>query len=48
MKVFCISDNIDTQMGLRLGGIDGTVVHTAQEVLSLLDVLIKDKDIKQT
>lgn len=44
MKVFCISDNIDTQMGLRLGGIDGTVVHTAQEVLSLLDVLIKDKD----
>ena len=27
MKFFLISDNIDTQMGMRLAGIDGVVVH---------------------
>ena len=32
MKFFCISDNIDTQMGMRLAGIEGVVVHSAAEV----------------
>ena len=27
MKFFLISDNIDTQMGMRLAGIEGVVVH---------------------
>ena len=27
MKFYLISDNIDTQMGMRLAGIDGVVVH---------------------
>ncbi len=28
MKFYLISDNIDTQMGMRLAGIDGVVVHS--------------------
>ena len=27
MKFYLISDNIDTQMGVRLSGIEGVVVH---------------------
>ena len=28
MKFFLISDNVDTQMGMRLAGIEGVVVHS--------------------
>lgn len=45
MRVYCISDNIDTQMGLRLAGIEGIVLHEKSEVLACLDKLIKDEDI---
>ncbi len=45
MKFFLISDNTDTQMGLRLAGIDGVVVHTKEEVLHELDKAIKDDSI---
>ncbi len=45
MRVFCISDNVDTQMGLRLAGIEGVVVHKKEEVITTLDELIKDPDI---
>ena len=27
MKMYLISDNIDTQTGMRLAGVDGVVVH---------------------
>lgn len=37
MKFYLISDNIDTQMGMRLTGIEGEVVHTPEEVSSALD-----------
>ncbi len=30
MKMYLISDNIDTQTGMRLAGIDGVVVHDKQ------------------
>ncbi len=45
MKVFCISDNIDTHMGLRLAGIEGIVVHERQEVLDELDRCIHNPEI---
>ncbi len=32
VKFFLISDNVDTQMGMRLAGIEGVVVHEKQEV----------------
>ena len=45
MKFFLISDNTDTQMGLRLAGIDGVVTHTKEEVLKELNIAIKDDTI---
>ena len=44
MKVFCISDNIDTQMGMRLAGIESVVYHDRESVLKKLDELIKDPE----
>ena len=42
MRCFLISDNIDTQMGMRLAGIDGVVVHEREEALSALDTAVND------
>ncbi len=32
MRFYLISDNVDTQMGMRLAGIEGVVVHEVAEV----------------
>ncbi len=45
MKFYLISDNIDTQMGMRLAGVEGEVAHTAEEVGSALDRAFSDEDI---
>lgn len=56
MQFYLISDNVDTQMGMRLAGIDGVVVHEEDEVCMALDkavanpqiaiILITDKLVK--
>ena len=45
MKVFCISDNLDTQLGLRLAGIEGVIIHDREKVLTKLEELINDKEV---
>jgi len=45
MKMFCISDNVDTRIGLRLVGIDGAVVHTDEELREQLDKVAADREI---
>lgn len=45
MKFFLISDNIDTLTGLRLVGIEGKVVHTRHDFLSLLESKMRDPEI---
>ncbi len=45
MKIFLISDNVDTRTGLRLVGVDGVVVHELQELKSELNKAIADKSI---
>lgn len=45
MKIFLISDNIDTQTGLRLAGIEGIVVHEKDEVRTALDEAFQKKEI---
>lgn len=45
MKFFLISDNIDTQMGLRLAGIEGVVVHERHEMLKILEKALHDEEI---
>ena len=42
MRFYCISDNVDTQVGLRLVGIEGQVVHKRREFLELLETKLKD------
>ena len=37
MKFFLISDNTDTQMGMRLAGIEGIVVSRPEEVTDALE-----------
>ena len=32
MRFYLISDNVDTQVGMRLAGIEGVVVHEPEEV----------------
>lgn len=45
MQFFCICDNIDTQMGMRLAGIDGVVVHEQEEISQALHTAIQDTEI---
>ena len=33
MKMYLISDNVDTYTGMRLAGVDGVVVHEKQDCL---------------
>ncbi len=45
MRIFCISDHLDTLTGMRLAGIKGTLVQSREEALETLAVTRKDKDI---
>ena len=45
MKFFLISDNIDTQMGMRLAGIEGVVAHEAEEVEAAVQLAVQDPDV---
>ncbi len=45
MKCFLISDNVDTQMGMRLAGVEGVVVHEKDEILAALDTAVKNDSI---
>lgn len=45
MKFFLISDNIDTQMGMRLAGVEGVVVHDVKGVQDALTAASADETI---
>ena len=45
MKIYLISDNVDTRTGLRLVGVDGAVVHTREELRQQLEMVVQDKGI---
>ncbi len=45
MKMYLISDNIDTLTGMRLAGIEGIIVHEANEIKQQLDKVLADKEI---
>jgi len=45
MRMFLISDNIDTKTGMRLAGINGVVVHTHEEVRGALREALNDPEI---
>jgi len=37
MKMYLISDNVDTYTGMRLAGVDGIVVHEQDELKQALE-----------
>lgn len=45
MKMFLISDNVDTKTGMRLAGISGVVVHRKDEVEAAVKDVLRDKEI---
>lgn len=45
MRFFLISDNTDTQTGMRLAGIEGIVTHTPDEVREALAEALAQPDI---
>ena len=45
MKMYLISDNIDTYTGMRLAGVEGVVVHEKKELQEALDKVLADKEI---
>ena len=45
MKLYLISDNIDTCTGLRLAGIEGVIVHSRTEMKQTLSQVLSKKEI---
>ncbi|HIS46888.1 MAG TPA: V-type ATP synthase subunit F [Candidatus Scybalocola faecigallinarum] len=45
MRMYLISDNVDTLTGMRLAGIEGIVVHERDELHQALDKVLADKTI---
>ncbi len=45
MKMFLISDNVDTYTGMRLAGVEGVVVHGEEELRRELERVVLDKEI---
>lgn len=45
MKLFLISDNVDTQVGMRLAGIEGVVVHEKEALQGAVNKVLSDADI---
>ena len=43
MKMYLISDNVDTYTGMRLAGVEGCVVHERQELKEALERTIADR-----
>ena len=40
--MYLISDNIDTQTGMRLAGVDGVVVHEREELRTALETALAE------
>ena len=45
MRIYLISDNIDTYTGMRLAGVEGVVVHQREELREALQKAIANKEI---
>lgn len=45
MKMFCISDNIDTALGMKLTGAESVVVQSEEEIKEQIKIVLKDEEI---
>lgn len=46
MKMYLISDNVDTLTGMRLAGVEGEVVHGRHEVKEAVEKILEVKDLR--
>lgn len=45
MKMFLISDNLDTKNGMRLAGVDGVIVHDKESAYQAIGGAVNDNSI---
>ena len=45
MKMYLISDNVDTLTGMRLAGVEGMVVHEREELKEALNKVLTDSEV---
>ena len=45
MRMYLLSDNVDTLIGMRMSGVEGVVLHEEHELREKLDQLMKEDDI---
>lgn len=45
MRMFLISDNVDTYTGMRLAGVEGVVIHSKEHLKVQLENAVSDKGI---
>ncbi len=45
MQMYVICDNVDTHTGMRLSGVDGVVVHEADECRRALNTVLENRGI---
>ena len=45
MKMYLISDNVDTLTGMRLAGVEGVVVHEKNDLKAALERVTADREV---
>ncbi|MDR1663893.1 MAG: V-type ATP synthase subunit F [Clostridiales bacterium] len=45
MRIFLLSDNVDTLTGMRLVGVDGALTHTREELAAELEKVLRARDV---
>lgn len=45
MKLYCISDDVDTAVGLKLTGIKSVILKSKEEIELEIEKVVKDKEI---
>ena len=45
MKMYLIADNVDTEVGMRLAGVEGVVLHERDEVRKALNQALQRQEI---
>ena len=45
MKLYCISDDVDTAVGLKLTGIKSVILKNKEEIELEIEKVVKDKEI---
>ncbi|GAU77903.1 V-type ATP synthase subunit F [Fusibacter sp. 3D3] len=45
MKSYCLCEKIETLTAMRLGGVEGELVHSSEEVIETIEALLADRSI---